>query len=94
MSNNVLDFEPHLALFVDNDNPLIFYEKIADFALENRKNSQLITHNSKNTEGGIFFECNEFNAHEVAKMLTKKGFSKVEVRQDMSGKDRMIRAIF
>ena len=81
MENNVLDFEPHLALFVDNDDALIFYEKIADFALLHL-----------NTEGSLFFECNEFNAHEVVAMLKNKGFSDVELRKDMSGKDRMIRA--
>ncbi len=82
MANNVLDYEPHLALFVDNDNALIFYEKIADFAL-------LHLH----TEGSLFFECNEYNAKDVVVMLEKKGFKDVELRQDMSGKDRMIRAI-
>ena len=81
MENNVLDFEPHLALFVDNDDALIFYEKIADFALLHLT-----------TEGSLFFECNEFNAHEVVSMLKNKGFSDVELRKDMSGKDRMIRA--
>ena len=79
MENNVLDFEPHLALFVDNDDALIFYEKIADFALLHL-----------NTEGSLFFECNEFNAHEVVAMLKNKGFSDVELKKDMSGKDRMI----
>ena len=81
MENNVLDFEPHLALFVDNDDALIFYEKIADFAL-------LHLH----TEGSLFFECNEYNANDVVDMLKVKGFINVELRQDMSGKDRMIRA--
>jgi release factor glutamine methyltransferase len=97
MSINVLDFEPHLALFVENDDALIFYEKIADFAQNSRlttNDSRLTTHNSQLTEGGIFFECNEFNAHQVVEMLKKKGFSNVELRQDMSGKDRMIKAIF
>lgn len=81
METNVLDYEPHLALFVDNDDALIFYEKIADFAK---------TH--LYTEGDLFFECNEYNAKEVVDMLYNKGFRTVELRQDMSGKDRMIRA--
>lgn len=83
MHNNVLDYEPHLALFVDNDDALIFYTQIADFALLHL-----------NTEGALFFECNEYNATEVVEMLHNKGFKTVELRQDMSGKDRMIRAIF
>ena len=91
MENNVLDYEPHLALFVDNDNALIFYEKIADFAL-----LHLHTVDEGNPDavgkGSLFFECNEYNAHDVVAMLEKKGFKNVELRQDMSGKDRMIRA--
>ncbi len=81
MENNVLDYEPHLALFVDNDDTLIFYEKIADFALKHLY-----------TEGVLFYECNEYNALDVVDMLEKKGFKNVELRKDMSGKDRMIRA--
>ncbi len=81
MTGNVLDHEPHLALFVDDNNALIFYEKIADFALKHLF-----------TEGVLFFECNEYNAKEVVDMLENKGFSQVELQQDMSGKDRMIRA--
>jgi release factor glutamine methyltransferase len=82
MHDNVLQHEPHLALFVENDNALIFYEKIADFALKHLKKGQ-------NTEGGyLFFECNEFNAQEVA----NKGFQDIILKTDMSGKDRMIRA--
>jgi release factor glutamine methyltransferase len=81
MEKNVLDYEPHLALFVDNDDALVFYEKIADFAR---------TH--LYTEGSLFFECNEYNAHDVVTMLKNKGFEDVILRQDMSGKDRMIRA--
>jgi release factor glutamine methyltransferase len=104
MENNVLDHEPHLALFVDDDNALIFYEKIADFALKHlyhfgsrisdfgieSPKSQIP--NPKYTEGALFFECNEYNAQEVVAMLKEKGFNDVELRKDMSGKDRMIRA--
>jgi release factor glutamine methyltransferase len=81
MHKNVLDFEPHLALFVADDNALIFYETIANFAQKHL-----------NTEGYLFFECNEHNAQEVKSMLEKKGFRDIVLRQDMSGKDRMIRA--
>jgi release factor glutamine methyltransferase len=83
MEGNVLDFEPHLALFVDNDNALIFYEKIADFALRHL-----------DTEGVLFFECNQYNAQEVLKMLKLKGFKNVELRKDMSGNDRMVKGGF
>jgi release factor glutamine methyltransferase len=88
MHDNVTQYEPHLALFVEDQNSLIFYDTIADFASEKFKNS-------KNTEGGyLFFECNEFNAKEVVALLETKGFSNIILKQDMSGKDRMISAIF
>ena len=81
MANNVLDYEPHLALFVDDDDALIFYTQIADFALLHL-----------NTEGVLFYECNEYNAVQVVEMLKNKGFKSVVLRKDMSGKDRMIKA--
>jgi release factor glutamine methyltransferase len=81
MHKNVLDFEPHLALFVEDDNSLIFYENIADFAQKHL-----------NTEGYLFFECNEHNAHEVETVFSKRHFCDIVLTQDMSGKDRMIRA--
>jgi release factor glutamine methyltransferase len=82
MHSNVLEHEPHLALFVENHNPLVFYEKIADFALKHHT-----------TEGGyLFFECNEFNAPNVVEMLKTKGFQDIILKADMSGKDRMVRA--
>jgi release factor glutamine methyltransferase len=81
MTDNVLKYEPHLALFVENDEPLVFYERIADFALKHL-----------NTEGGyLFFECNEFNAPDVVEMLKIKDFQDIILKADMSGKDRMIR---
>lgn len=80
METNVLDYEPHLALFVDDDNALIFYEKIAYFAQKHL-----------NTEGVLFFESNAFNAVQVVEMLKFKGFKNVELRKDMSGKDRMVK---
>ncbi len=82
MHANVLDFEPALALFVENDNPLIFYERIAHFAQ---------THLTEN--GMLFFECNEHNAIEVVTMLRKNNFKNIELQRDMSQKDRMIRAM-
>lgn len=83
MPENVKQFEPHLALFVGDEDPLIFYEMIADFA--KRK---------LNDNGFLFFETNEFNAKEVMLMLNNKAFAKCDLEQDMEGKDRMIRAQF
>jgi release factor glutamine methyltransferase len=82
MPTTVLENEPHLALFVDNQNPLIFYDTISDFALQN-----LIP------GGFLFFEMNEFNAKEVQDLLIKKNFQNIEIQKDIYGKNRMIRAI-
>lgn len=71
--------EPHLALFVADEDPLVFYEAIAKFAWR-----QLLP------EGLLFFECNEYNAPQIVALLEKKGFQEVELRQDLSGKDRMV----
>jgi release factor glutamine methyltransferase len=81
MHTNVTDFEPHTALFVPEDEPLLFYKAIADFALSN------LTAN-----GFLFFEINESLGKETVTVLENKGFRDVELRQDMSGKDRMIKA--
>ena len=80
MHTNVTDFEPHSALFVPENNPLIFYKAIADFALKK------LTPN-----GLLFFEINESLGNETVKMLEGKGFKDVELRKDMSGRDRMVR---
>jgi len=81
MPENVKQFEPHLALFIDDENPLIFYEMIASFAKQ-----------KLNKDGYLFFETNEFNAKEVLTMLRNKTFTNVILEQDMEGKDRLIRA--
>lgn len=81
MPKNVLDFEPTLALFVENDNPLLFYETIGLFAQKH------LTEN-----GLLFFECNEFNAPKVVNLLKKQGYQTVDLEKDMEGKERMIRA--
>jgi release factor glutamine methyltransferase len=80
MHENVLGHEPHLALFVTDENPLIFYKAIADFALCNL-----------HPNGQLFFEINEYLAEATVDMLSAKGFTTIELRQDMQGKDRMIR---
>jgi release factor glutamine methyltransferase len=80
--DHVLSHEPALALFVDDPDPLLFYRVIADFSLE-----------KLNPDGLLFFECNEFNAPEVARLLEAKGFSAVELRKDLAGAERMVKAI-
>ncbi|WP_231459621.1 peptide chain release factor N(5)-glutamine methyltransferase [Pedobacter sp. Leaf132] len=81
MHQNVLEHEPHRALFVSNENPLIFYNAIADFALTNL-----------NPNGYLFFEINEFLWAETLQILIDKQFKNIELRKDMQGKDRMIMA--
>ena len=81
MEANVLDFEPHLALFVADENPLIFYKKIIQFA------------EKKLTQGGfLFFECNEHNAQQVAQVINNQFFTNIIIHQDISGKNRMLEA--
>ncbi|MGQ3678194.1 peptide chain release factor N(5)-glutamine methyltransferase [Tenacibaculum discolor] len=81
IKNNVLKNEPHLALFVEDNNPLIFYKKIADLA----KNSLTKT-------GLLFFEINQYLGLETVEMLKNKGFTQIELRKDLFGNDRMIKA--
>ncbi|AYL95466.1 peptide chain release factor N(5)-glutamine methyltransferase [Mucilaginibacter celer] len=79
MHTNVTDFEPYTALFVPEDDPLLFYRAIADFALGNL-----------NPGGQLFFEINESLGKETVQLLADKGFKNIELRKDMSGRDRMI----
>lgn len=81
MHQNVLDFEPHTALFVEDSAPLLFYDYIADFA-----KSHL------NPSGQLYFEINQFLAEETVDLLVKKGFKNVEIHHDINGAKRMIRA--
>ena len=76
----VLQYEPHLALFVEERAPLLFYEAIADFARA-----------ALRPAGRLYFELNEHNADQVAQLLDKKGFVGVEVKRDLNGKERMAR---
>lgn len=80
MPDQVTCYEPHLALFVTDEDPLLFYRKIVEFGQDHL-----------HTNGFLFFECNEYNASEV-KALFKETIWATELRQDLSGKDRMIRA--
>jgi release factor glutamine methyltransferase len=80
MHTNVTDFEPHLALFVPEDDPLIFYKAIADFAIKNLA-----------SDGLLFLEINENLGKQTVDLLKNNGFKNIELRKDMSGRDRMIR---
>ncbi len=82
MHTNVTDFEPHSALFVPEDDPLIFYKAIADFAA-----CHLVPN------GLLFFEINENYGNQIVKLLEDKGFKNIELRKDMSGRDRMVKAV-
>lgn len=82
MEPKVLHFEPHEALFVPDEHALIFYERIADVALG-------LLHN----DGELYFEINREKGPEVCSMLRNKGFGFVELRKDISGNDRMVRAV-
>lgn len=81
MHENVLAHEPHKALFVSDENPLVFYQAIADFAL-----------NNLSPNGYLFFEINEYLWEETLQILIDMRFKNIELKKDMQGKDRMIMA--
>ncbi|MDO4191364.1 MAG: peptide chain release factor N(5)-glutamine methyltransferase [Bacteroidales bacterium] len=81
MHRNVVDHEPHTALFVTNEQPLIFYDAIADYASKHLK-----------TTGKLFFEINQYYPTETKQLLEHKGFSNVTVRNDAFDNPRMIAA--
>jgi len=82
MNANVLKHEPHAALFVTDEDPLVFYRKIATLARQNLKSG-----------GQLFFEINEYLGEETVSLIKEIGFNQVELRKDLFGKDRMVRAI-
>ena len=81
MLANVLDNEPYLALFVADNNPLLFYKKISDLAFTSLPKSGL-----------LFFEINERFGKEIVAMLSAIGFVDIELKKDINDKDRMIKA--
>ncbi|TGV01682.1 peptide chain release factor N(5)-glutamine methyltransferase [Flavivirga rizhaonensis] len=83
MKPNVVNNEPHLALFVKDENPLQFYEAITQFALSNLKN-----------EGLLFFEINEYLGNDMIRLLKNNNFNNIKLKQDIFKKDRMIKAVF
>lgn len=81
IKNNVLNNEPHLALFVDNKNPLLFYNKIAELA------KKFLIKN-----GQLHFEINQYLGKETIKLLAEKGFKNIQLKKDIFGNDRIITA--
>lgn len=79
MQNNVLDNEPHLALFVKDNDPLLFYQKIAELAFK-EKNKPM-----------IYFEINQYLAKETEEMLREIGFSQIGLKKDFRGNDRFMK---
>lgn len=81
MRPNVIDYEPGIALFVPDKDPLVFYRTIGNFAKKHLGNG-----------GKLYFEINENLGQEVVRLLFKDGFGEVTLRKDMQGKDRMVSA--
>lgn len=80
MHKNVLEHEPHLALFVDDEEPLLFYKKIAEYGIHHLTE-----------QGLLFFEINALLGKETKEMLEEYGYQDVVIKTDINGKERMIR---
>ena len=80
IKNNVLKYEPDTALFVEDDDPLLFYRKIGKLSLE-----------SLNPNGYLFFEINQYLGKEMVDLLSDLGYQHIELRKDVFGNDRMTR---
>jgi len=80
IKKNVLDNEPHLALFVDDNDALVFYRKIAKLAQKNLS-----------PNGQLFFEINQYLGKEMINLLEKMNFKNIELRKDIYGNDRMMK---
>jgi len=80
MHQNVIHFEPHLALFVPDSDPLVFYRKIAELAIHQLKPG-----------GHLYLEINEKSGNETANLLRMKGFVDIILKKDINGKDRMVK---
>lgn len=81
IDKQVKKYEPHVALFSPSDEPLLFYHKIAQYALKHLENN-----------GKVYFETHRNLAREVAMLLGDYGFENMVIREDMSGNERMVRA--
>ena len=82
MEANVLEWEPDLALFVQDADPLLFYRKIATLGCTLLKPG-----------GALYFEINRAYGREMVEMLEEKGYTQIELRKDLFGNDRMIKAV-
>jgi release factor glutamine methyltransferase len=83
IKRNVLDNEPHLALFVEDNDALLFYRKIAELAKKNGSKS-----------GQLYFEINQYLGKEMIELLEGFGFKNIQLRKDIYGNDRMMRGGF
>ena len=83
MDLNVLNYEPHSALFVPDEDPLIFYKHIINLSSK-----------SLTSEGKLFFEINENFSNELINILGQTGFVDIELKKDINDKDRMVKAIW
>ena len=81
IKKNVLDYEPHLALFVEDTDALLFYRKIAQLALKNLA-----------PNGLLFFEINQYLGKETVELLENLGFKNIELKKDIYGNDRMVKS--
>lgn len=82
MERNVLDWEPGLALFVPDDDPLLFYRRIAEAGLR-----------ILSPKGRLYYEINRAYGKETVELLERLGYTEVELRKDLSGNDRMVKAV-
>jgi len=82
IKKNVMDYEPHTALFVADQDPLIFYRKIAELAFDNLE-----------LGGQLFYEINQYLGQEMVELLTSIGFKNTELRRDLLQNDRMTKSI-
>ena len=81
IQKNVLKYEPHIALFVEDEDALKFYKAISEFGL---------AHLNKN--GKLFFEINEMMGKQVCELLTQYGYSNIQLKKDLQEKERMVKA--
>jgi release factor glutamine methyltransferase len=81
INKNVKDFEPDTALFVSDEDPLVFYKAIMDFS-----------ENNLNENGSLYFEINQYLGEETKALFNTRNFSEIELRKDIFGNDRMLKA--
>lgn len=82
LASSVINFEPHEALFVPDNDPLVFYRAIADFAVKHLKE-----------KGSLYFEINNSEADNIIQILAEKGYNSIKALNDLSGNQRFIKAI-